>query len=882
MQGPLFRLKSMLQRWMGITSLGYGIYLTQGSLTALRASLLPGDVAPSLESRIDPAQGTKQGGGAALRESALWAQAEDLQGRGIEAVQAEAYEGAMDHLTQAAGVWDQIDGKRLLAAAHRSLAGRCARRLGQHERADGLIDQALAVFITAGDWDAAVTETLAEVRELAQTHAGRSVRAHHLLERARGWMVDHPALAPRGVDWWYTVALLAHTAGDYARATEGVDTALSLLEPGESSPVALAVQQLGELIKRRQGMIRNELSIKPEPESAAGGPPAEPSLSIGELPTVLSRPAQAIAWLDRGTALHRMGRVSEAILSFQLGESLAIRCLPLADATRRHLAENLWCTWLDDDRPGPPPSVAAAQAARRAYDGALAAVHESLTGSPAACLAYRRQFDLASLLCAADFSVEDWATQLLSTHGLVLRQRQARLAERGRLSRAVQATAWAAEARAVALALDHAPLEDRWLAESALWPSLGDPPLVALPQVEWSAVREALPPRSALVVYTLHRRWRGATARDAARFDPRYAALVLVPDRPPARVPLTLSSADEAWDAPEASLGVLGTRLWEPIEALWPPETETVFVCLDGGLSRLPLACFQRKDGTTLLERGPTVIYLQHPASLLGSAAADAPLGEVSCLGMALPRLAPGRGGDHLPQLGEGALRAALPSVREEMAALTATAPQRWAWLSEDEATESAFRHHLATQPPTVLHFAGHAANPLTGRASARTAQEDEAWAHPDLWALNRTDVPALQPLFPFYHALQPAASESPSDDSLLAQELAALDLSGTALVTFSTCSAGLGLVTGGEASLDFAAAAHWAGARDVLVASRPLADRQACVFMSDFHQRLARGQGPAHAAWQAQRQLWLSLRATQPLAEAVRSVGYFRLIRCR
>src|SRR5262249_38760317 len=113
----------------------------------------------------------------------------------------------------------------------------------------------------------------------------------------------------------------------------------------------------------------------------------------------------------------------------------------------------------------------------------------------------------------------------------------------------------------------------------------------------------ALPPRTAVVDllrYNLLNLEPKRPGRERATWTPSYVAFVLAAGRPVRRVELgpcgPIDQAVTAWrkaiaarqDSPAA--GELRRRLWRPLAEALPGGTQSLYLCPDGELARLPFA----------------------------------------------------------------------------------------------------------------------------------------------------------------------------------------------------------------------------------------------------------------------------------------------------
>ncbi|MHB2020879.1 MAG: CHAT domain-containing protein, partial [Candidatus Xenobia bacterium] len=110
----------------------------------------------------------------------------------------------------------------------------------------------------------------------------------------------------------------------------------------------------------------------------------------------------------------------------------------------------------------------------------------------------------------------------------------------------------------------------------------------------------------------------------------------------------------------------------------------------------------------------------------------------------------------------------------------------------------------------------------------------------------------------------------------LTAQDVAALDLHGTWLVTLSACDTGRGDVQAGEGVLGMRRAFVMSGAQNVLLTLWPVSDLTTAPLMADFYARARREGDAARALAETQREWMQRLRRDDSLWAAVTRSGGF------
>lgn len=441
------------------------------------------------------------------------------------------------------------------------------------------------------------------------------------------------------------------------------------------------------------------------------------------------------------------------------------------------------------------------------------------------------------------------ATQRKNLDALTAVQAQIAAATSG-----AHATADAPPAAALrALAARERALQDT-LSDAA---ALQDPELTP---VSLRAVQRALGDGVRLLEYVRYTRF--SPRRDGA--DPwredRYALLSLDSAGAPRWHELG------AAEAVDAAVTALRTVLADPRSAPWridaaadalrkrtlpsdamPPHIERLLIAPDAALSLVPF-------GLPPLTRDAAISYLACGRDLLR---AESPATGSGPLVMAAPdfdsAVTEPAGIDHAAVRTRAGF-AALPGTAAEGEAVA----QRLAGatlLTGREASASRLRE---TASPTILHIATHGVfEPLP-----EPVQDSDTDIIPlaDA-ALVVQHAGRSQAANPMQHAglVFAGANGDPSrfrGAIVTAQEIAHLDLRGTALVVLSACETGLGHRTRGEEFAGLRRALAIAGARTQVTSLWKVDDDATCALMTHFYDALAQGAGRAEALTAAQRAL--------------------------
>lgn len=396
----------------------------------------------------------------------------------------------------------------------------------------------------------------------------------------------------------------------------------------------------------------------------------------------------------------------------------------------------------------------------------------------------------------------------------------------------------------------------------------------------------ALPPESALVeVARVPIRSRGA--RDEILHD---IALILLPggrfDGADLGLSVDIDRLASSWrdslDATAAGAQAedatarstqAGWRLrratWEPIAA----RTErigTLFLVPGGALLTINPSALPAEDGTFLLENGPRIHLIGAARDLLR------------------PSRAPeGRDGSQA----RGVLLVGAPDFQAPLAArMAALDPQgkadvyrgsrgacasptvtSWSPLP-DAAREIAQIGALFKKSVPMTTLSGAAASEERFKAEAPGKRVLHLATHgyflEERCAPGWRENPLLLSGLVLAGANAPgtgARDEATDDGVLTAEEVAALDLSGTGLAVLSACDTGRGAVQAGEGVFGLRRSLEMAGVQAIVMSLWPAPDREARRWMTSFYETLLKGATVADASRQA------SLRSLERLRAATR-----------
>ncbi|HSO75126.1 MAG TPA: CHAT domain-containing tetratricopeptide repeat protein [Blastocatellia bacterium] len=420
------------------------------------------------------------------------------------------------------------------------------------------------------------------------------------------------------------------------------------------------------------------------------------------------------------------------------------------------------------------------------------------------------------------------------------------------------------QAGATRLAAVVAQLEDQVSRRSAEFRALVQP-------VTLEAVRQSLPPNTALVEIASYKPFNPKATRASERFGPpQYVAYVLKRDAATpqfvdlgeaALIDHDIAKLRAALQDPKrgdvkALARSMDERLMKPVRALLG-ATRHVFISPDGALNLIPFAALVDEGGRYLVERY-TLSYLTTGRDLLrlqlarASRAAPLVMGDPLYNMRQQPAVAPPpqdpawQANPNRRSINfAGLTYSPLPGTGQEARALQALLPGA-RLLLQHQATEAALKQARA---PRILHIATHGFflpdQPATENADTRAfshgqgierAAEKKEQENP----LLRSGI-----VLAGVNQQQSGAGE---DGVLTALEASGLDLWGTQLVVLSACETGLGEVRNGQGVYGLRRALLLAGSETQLISLWSVSDEATRDLMVGFYKRLQAGEGRAEA----------------------------------
>ena len=332
----------------------------------------------------------------------------------------------------------------------------------------------------------------------------------------------------------------------------------------------------------------------------------------------------------------------------------------------------------------------------------------------------------------------------------------------------------------------------------------------------------------------------------------------------------------------------LSEKLWAPIAAKIPQDTNHLIISPDGELNFLSFAALFDAHGKFLAE-SYDISYMGSARDLLRETK-DTPNRTLRLF--ANPAFQRDTASVEDMQL---AMRSAeidvfgqlqlppLPGTEKESAEIQKIATDA-GWnlqtFTREQADEQTLRQ---TQNPGILHLATHGfylnsftPAPLDSRGMFLIGIEKPKPKSKGVDPMRASGI-ALSGAQSTLCAWGERKSPDPENDGILtAEEVAALNLDGTWLVTLSACETGVGEAHSGEGVFGLRRSFMMAGAENLLMTLWPVRDKSTAEIMADFYREaLKTGNAPGSLA-KVQREWLVKLRKEKGLLEAVRDAGPF------
>jgi len=341
---------------------------------------------------------------------------------------------------------------------------------------------------------------------------------------------------------------------------------------------------------------------------------------------------------------------------------------------------------------------------------------------------------------------------------------------------------------------------------------------------------------------------------------------------------------------------LLSEKLWIPVAKTLPDATRKLFIGADGQLNFLSFAALPAPDGGFLAEHfdiayvgsGRDLARKVTPSdsksiALFADPVFDRAIKQFSTNALAL------RSGE-VDAFGKIVLPP-LPGTKAEEAAVENVARSA-GWSPQPNLGEAANKSAVENlKSPGILHLATHGfylnTLPENGAEGVRGMKVMEA---PELLGSKTAPMPKIDPMHASGIALTGAQSTlkawsegrvpNPSEDGILtAEEVGALNLEGTWLVTLSACETGVGEARSGEGVFGLRRAFMIAGAQNLLMTLWPVSDEVTPKIMADFYKEALATHDAAGSLARVQREWLVKLRNEKGLMAAVRDVGPFAMV---
>lgn len=333
----------------------------------------------------------------------------------------------------------------------------------------------------------------------------------------------------------------------------------------------------------------------------------------------------------------------------------------------------------------------------------------------------------------------------------------------------------------------------------------------------------------------------------------------------------------------------LSSALWHPIQNALPPNIDQVIISPDREFNFIPFGVLLNSDGSFLAEKYD-ICYMGSLRDLVreikpsphknlrifGNPVFDKSLDSIKDTKLALRST-------EIDVFGQIQLPPLPGSEKECTEIQKIAASEGWdlQTFTREQADESTLRQ---TKKPGILHLATHGfyLNSFTPPIDTTRGMSVVGLQKPF-----PTQQKGVDPMRASGIALTGAQSTlrswaerkapDPENDGILtAEEVVALDLQGTWLVTLSACETGVGEARSGEGVLGLRRSFMMAGAENLLMTLWPVSDQTTPEIMADFYREaLKTGNAPGSLA-KVQREWLVKLRKEKGLLEAVRDAGPF------
>jgi CHAT domain-containing protein/Tfp pilus assembly protein PilF len=419
-------------------------------------------------------------------------------------------------------------------------------------------------------------------------------------------------------------------------------------------------------------------------------------------------------------------------------------------------------------------------------------------------------------------------------------------------------------------------------------------------------VQAAIPKDGVLIEYLRYSKYLGKD-----KWEPRYGAVVLASSGQPrwialgstkevdatvSRYQALVHGASDAGAFSE-SLESLYAQLWAPIERALPPGAKRVFISPDSQLNFVSFATLLDSEERFLAEKY-TVQYVATGRDLLRNVQPATPTAAIvfanpdfilassrtvvqadSAASSATAASLRGTEKRGIENLTFGPLKGTQKECNRLVDAFQGWHLQTKAFTGQDATEASVLRVHS----PYILHLATHGFFEPEDLLDTKSPEQphvnlERSVTHSRFFQnpMHRSGLAlagAQSTVEAWKHGEAPAVDY---DGILTAEDVAALDLKGTWLVTLSACDTGSGEAKAGEGVLGLRRGFLQAGALHLLMTLWPISDETTVQIMTDFYDAARKTGNPPEALARVQRDWLVKIRKEHGLVQAVRLAGPF------
>jgi tetratricopeptide (TPR) repeat protein/CHAT domain-containing protein len=332
----------------------------------------------------------------------------------------------------------------------------------------------------------------------------------------------------------------------------------------------------------------------------------------------------------------------------------------------------------------------------------------------------------------------------------------------------------------------------------------------------------------------------------------------------------------------------LSSVIWHPVQKALPSHIHQVIISPDWKLNFIPFGVLLNSDGSFLAQKYD-ISYMASLRDLVreinpsqnknlrifGNPVFDKSLDSIKDTKLALRST-------EIDVFGQIQLPS-LPGSEKECAEIQKIAASE-GWdlqtFTREQADESNLRQ---TKKPGILHLATHGfylnsyTPPIEStRGMSVVGVETSTTNKKGVDPMRASGIALTGAQSTLRSWAERKAPDPDSDGILTAEEVAALDLDGTWLVSLSACETGVGEARSGEGVLGLRRSFMMAGAENLLMTLWPVSDQTTPEIMADFYREaLKTGNAPGSFA-KVQREWLVKLRKEKGLLEAVCDAGPF------